>query len=96
MSLHDPVITLESVSESSPNRFNFSFHLVISDDTVGFSGIDQTFSIMYRQGKAVSVYADELTVKMQNSIEKYKQEKALKSNAQVPTFINTVKTRLVM
>jgi hypothetical protein len=96
MALHDPVITLDSVSESSPNRFGFSFRLVIPDDTVGFEGIDETLSIVYRQGKAVNVYADELTAKMQVVIDKYKREKALKSNAQVPTFINTVKARLVM
>ena len=96
MALHDPILTLESVSESSPNRFNLSFHLVLPDDTVGFAGIDETLSITYRQGKAVSVYTDELTTKIQACIDKYKREKAIKANAQVTTFINTVKGRLVM
>jgi len=94
MALHDPVITMESVTYSSQNRFNITFKLVIPDNTVGCDGIDQTFTFLYRQGVVLTAYLDALDNQMQAAIDKYKAEMAIKTAGVVPTFISALTGRL--
>lgn len=96
MALHDPVITLQSVTPTLPDRFDITLRLVIPDSDATATGIDQTFTIAHKQGVSLSTHNVTFRDMMNAKIAEYKRSETIRNNAGWSTAITAIRGGLVL
>ena len=96
MPLQTPVVTIVSTNEVQPERYNITLNLLVADTDVGFTGINQDVSLLYKLGTLPSTKVVEFKKQMQAIIDKYKREKVIKNNALLATAVTNIQNGLVI
>ena len=96
MALHDPVITVESVSMVMPDRYYTTLRLVIPDNDATASGIDETFTTIQVKGSGVMSTNQQFKDMMNACISEYKKEEVRRTNASWETVLTAIKDGLVI
>ena len=96
MALHNPIITLDSVSQILPDRFSITLRLVIPDNDVTAIGIDKTYTLQMKAGSGTSSNNQAFKDMMNEDIKQYKKTENLWKNANWLVTTTAIKDGLVI
>lgn len=96
MALQSTTITVTGVTEPQAKLYRIIFHMVIDDNTAGLPGLDESYTVNYKQGNDVTDKVAEVVKVFQEKIDRYKNAVAVFESAGLATAVSSIQSGLVV
>ena len=96
MALQAPSVSVTNVTEPQAGLYKISFRMLSTDDAPGYPGLDESYTVNYKQGNDVSLKVAEVTKMFQLKIDRYQRAAAVAGSAGLTSAISSIQSGLVV
>lgn len=96
MALQTPMVTRANVTEPQHDLYKITFMMVADDDTPGFPGLDESYTINYKRGNDVGLKVAEVIKVFQEKIDRYQRAATVAVSVPLATAVSSIQNGLVV